>query len=185
MKKWFLSYLDSLQNDIPHDVYVGLLSILCIGAVVLMAWRGVKAWRQIVGLLLVEYVFVLFCVTVMFREPTEEAAFNLEPFWTYWEISKGVRDDLLPQVIMNMVVFVPVGIMSGIFVQRLNHCNWWMTAIVTGLLSSLCIETMQFLFKRGFAELDDVIHNTLGCLLGFMIYRGIGMLCALITRRPS
>ncbi len=34
---------------------------------------------------------------------------------------------------------------------------------------SFCIETLQLLFKRGFAEFDDVFHNVLGCLLGYGI----------------
>ena len=29
------------------------------------------------------------------------------------------------------------------------------------------IEALQFFFMRGFSELDDVMHNTLGCLIGF------------------
>lgn len=38
-----------------------------------------------------------------------------------------------------------------------------------GCLISISIETMQYIFKCGFSEVDDVMHNTLGCAIGFGI----------------
>ncbi len=32
------------------------------------------------------------------------------------------------------------------------------------------IETLQPWFMKGFSEVDDVMHNTVGCLLGFGFY---------------
>ncbi len=29
------------------------------------------------------------------------------------------------------------------------------------------------MFQRGFSEVDDVMHNTLGCLVGYGVYRFI------------
>ena len=36
---------------------------------------------------------------------------------------------------------------------------------------SVFIELLQLIFKKGFCETDDVIHNVLGCLIGYYIYR--------------
>ena len=33
----------------------------------------------------------------------------------------------------------------------------------------LMIEILQFCFIKGFLEVDDVMHNTVGCLLGYGI----------------
>lgn len=30
------------------------------------------------------------------------------------------------------------------------------------------IEVSQFIFRRGLLELDDIIHNSLGCMIGCM-----------------
>ena len=35
------------------------------------------------------------------------------------------------------------------------------------------IETLQLHFMIGFLELDDVMHNTVGCILGYMMVRGL------------
>ena len=47
--------------------------------------------------------------------------------------------------------------------------KWW-KALVIGGGFSLLIEVSQFVFKRGFAEFDDVFHNVLGCAIGFGVY---------------
>lgn len=173
MTEWFLSYLDFLLTAIPDTVYFGLMLVLCAVAVALIAWKGAKAWRWLVGLLLIEYIFVLFCTTILFRETKDVAAFNYELFWSYREIAKGIRDDLLPQVIMNVAVFVPIGIMAGVVTQYRNLRSRWMMVIGLGMALSLSIEVLQFWCGKGFAELDDVFHNSLGCVLGLVVCRSV------------
>ena len=46
--------------------------------------------------------------------------------------------------------------------------------IESGLIISVSIEEMQYFFHRGFAETDDVMHNTLGCLIGWFMVKGSG-----------
>ncbi len=173
MKKWFLSYIDSLQNDVPYTVYEALLSFFCISVIILIAWKGIKAWRHLVGLMLIEYVIILLCITVFFRDTAGQTTYSFELFWTYHEISRGIRNDLLPQVIMNVVVFVPIGVMVGALIYKLTSSKRWIIVIGFGLALSISIEAMQFFFNKGFSELDDVIHNTLGCMIGFGICRGL------------
>ena len=76
------------------------------------------------------------------------------------------RDELLPENIMNLVVFIPVGLLIGVVLQQRK---WWKILII-GCGISIVIETFQFLFMKGFSELDDVMHNTLGCMIGYGIY---------------
>lgn len=48
----------------------------------------------------------------------------------------------------------------------------WLITLAVGMGISLSIEAMQYIFHRGFAETDDVMHNTLGCVLGYMLVKG-------------
>lgn len=41
---------------------------------------------------------------------------------------------------------------------------------VTGFIFSAGIETMQYITGRGLTEVDDVINNTSGALVGYVIY---------------
>lgn len=80
---------------------------------------------------------------------------------------------------MNVVVFVPVGLLFGI---AFNGMKWWV-AILLGMAISFGIELLQLLFLKGFSELDDVIHNTIGFVLGYMIAASIkGVSCLINTK---
>ena len=61
---------------------------------------------------------------------------------------------------------MPIGFVAGfVFASK----RWW-KVILFGFGISVSIEAMQFFFKKGFAEFDDVMHNTLGCLLGYLLF---------------
>lgn len=166
MKELFGQYLTKLYQDVPQEVYVGLLALFCFGAVIIIACCGLKhGWRKIVGLLLAEYVFVIYCSTVIFRTAADGNGHEFEPFWSYKAIENG-RVELLAENMMNVVVFVPVGILLGL---TCHNVRWWQVSYICFLIS-VSIETMQYFLHRGFAETDDVMHNTLGCLIGYGIY---------------
>ena len=132
---------------------------------VFIAWKGFKiGLRYSVALLLIEYIFLIFCSTVIFRATGEIRQYDFHPFWSYKAIQEG-RDDLLAENIMNVVVFIPVGLLLSIAFKQMT---WWKVLLI-GCGISVTIESLQFFFMRGFSELDDVMHNTLGCLLGYGI----------------
>jgi glycopeptide antibiotics resistance protein len=168
MREQFKQYVISLYQDIPLEVYEGLLSIFCIGLVVFIAWKGFKiGLRYSVALLLIEYIFLIFCSTVFFRTTSELRKYDIQPFWSYKAIQDG-REDLLAENIMNVVVFIPVGLLLSIAFKQVT---WW-KALLIGCGISVTIEALQFFFMRGFSEVDDVMHNTLGCILGYILVKG-------------
>ena len=61
---------------------------------------------------------------------------------------------------------IPVGIMLG---SLLRVKGSWLIALAVGMGISVSIEAMQYFFHRGFAETDDVMHNTIGCIAGYML----------------
>lgn len=168
MMELFRQYFISLYQDVPTEVYEGLLILFCLGTIGLIAFVGWKrGWRKIVGLLLAEYVFLIYCSTVICRRITEcVVGNNFSPFWSYEAIGNG-REDLTVENLINMIAFVPVGMMLG---SMLRVKNSWLITLLFGMGISMSIEVMQFVLKRGFAEVDDVIHNTLGCFTGYIIY---------------
>lgn len=164
----FDDYLVYLYLDIPKYVYEGIVSIYCIGFVALFVIYGFKrSIRKILILTLVEYVFLIYCSAVFFRSVSTDRGFNLTPFWSYSAIQYETRD-LLFQIIMNVVIPIPIGFMLGCIFRNLT----WKKVLLIGSLFSLSIELLQFILKRGFSELDDVMHNTLGCMIGFILVKG-------------
>ena len=177
MSDEFKQYIVSLYQDIPQEVYEGLLSVFCLGLVIFIAWKGLKTGiRYSATLLLVEYIFLLFCSTVFFRTTSELRKYDFQPFWSYKAIQDG-REDLLAENILNVVVFIPVGLLLGIAFKQMT----WLKVLLIGCGISVTIESLQFFFMRGFSELDDVIHNTVGCLIGFLIVSGFHHITAAVN----
>ena len=163
MREQFRQYIINLYQDIPQEVYEGLLSVFCLGLVVFIAWKGLKkGLRYSAVLLLVEYIFLLFCSTVIFRTSGDTRQYDFHPFWSY------SRPDLFVENLMNVVVFIPVGLLLGIAFKQVT---WW-KALLIGCGISVTIEALQFFLMRGFSEVDDVLHNTLGCLIGWCMVKG-------------
>lgn len=159
----YLIYIGTCFRDVPTGLLVGLAVAFCVGGVLLVGrygWR--KGAQGAVGVLLVEYLFLLFYVSVLTRSSLAERSFNFTPFWSYSAIRKGTAG-MLTQVVMNLVAFIPVGFLLGCAFPRLK---WWQVLLIGGGFS-LLIEVSQLVFKLGLAEFDDVFHNVLGCLVGY------------------
>ena len=115
MREQFRQYIINLYQDIPQEIYEGLLSVFCLGVVVFIAWKGFKTGlRYSVAILLIEYIFLIFCSTVFFRTTSELRKYDIHPFWSY------DRPELLVENIMNVVVFVPVGLLLGIAFKQMT-----------------------------------------------------------------
>lgn len=69
---------------------------------------------------------------------------------------------------MNVVVFIPVGLLLGFAFKQMT----WRKALLIGCSISISIEALQFWFMKGFSEVDDVMHNTFGCIVGYMVAKG-------------
>lgn len=89
----------------------------------------------------------------------------LLPFHSYAEILKGEWRPLLENI-GNVVLFIPLGVAlkwSGVRDMK-----------KAGFLASLLIEVLQFTFALGTFECDDLIHNTLGAVIGAWCVGKIG-----------
>jgi len=67
------------------------------------------------------------------------------------------------QYMMNILFFIPHGVL---FPCRKNQKS----VLVDAVLTSVLIEFSQYVFVLGECELDDVISNTIGGMIGFCIF---------------
>lgn len=160
-------YATTVASTIPVAVYWGALVVFIIGVLILLAWKGLKTGGRYASvLLLVEWVAMMLCATVIFRTASTERGFRLIPFSSYWDFGPhGYLLEMVAENVLNVVLFLPVGILLGCTLWTMT----WKRALLIGFVLSIAIEVLQFVFKRGFCEVDDVMHNTLGCLIGFGI----------------
>ena len=163
-------YVSTLIDVIPHGIFVLSWVILCVGSLILIRLKGVKLGLYYsFKLILIEYLFLITCSTVLFRKTKKVRKIELTPFWSY------DSQYLIDEIIMNVVVFVPIGFLLGFcFIKW----PWWKIFAV-GCLFSISIETLQLIFRKGYCEFDDVFHNTMGCLIGY----GLFLLTTMMVQR--
>ncbi len=66
----------------------------------------------------------------------------------------------------NIIMFIPIGLYLSNFLKGTK----WGKVLVGIVGASLSIEVLQYVFKRGSSDIDDLILNTAGGLIGVFIY---------------
>ena len=183
----FCNYLVSLCKSVPLWVSFMLLSTFVIGAFVLFLFKGGRiGFISSAKLFLLNYTLLLLSSTVFFRGEYSEAGHCFKPFWSYEAIRSG-KTNMIPETIMNVVVFIPIGFVLGIIASHWKKegriRRSWLLAALAGTGLSVWIETIQFVFRKGCSEIDDVIHNTIGCMLGLLFCLSTLKVISAIQRR--
>ncbi|WP_246019410.1 VanZ family protein [Saccharothrix australiensis] len=111
---------------------------------------------------------------------------QLRPFASLDDVLREGRA-ALSQVLLNVVLFVPLG-----FLLRYRFGRGLPAATAVGLLTSLCVELVQGTAILGLypcpyrlADVDDLVTNTLGCVLGWLLARWAGRLLPPAVPEPS
>lgn len=110
------------------------------------------------------YIAAVLWITLFSRIGDGYRGFLL-PLHSYVEIWKGNRQFLLENI-GNVVLFIPLGVAL--------KCGGMKDVKKTGFFASLLIEVLQFTFALGTFECDDLIHNTLGAVIGTCCVGKIG-----------
>lgn len=86
---------------------------------------------------------------------------------------------LFYNVVGNIAWFVPLGMALPQVSSRLKHL--WQ-ALVIGLLLSCTIEGLQYLFYTGISDIDDIIFNTIGAGVGWVLALLSGKIAKLLKK---
>ena len=128
---------------------------------------GRRCWFQsllLAGLLL--WACVSVHITLLSREPGAPSEFGTL-FRSYRQVLAGGNLELLRSNFMNILLFFPGGLLLGALLpDRWPRWARMLTAMLGFGAMSLAIERCQYRWLLGNAEADDILHNTLGALLG-------------------
>ena len=169
MKDLFKSFIFGLLNDVPYFIYIILFFVLLFFSIILFLTFGKgKTFRLLLSrFALGEYIFLIYCSTVLFRTTKQYQEPNITPFWKYKAYDNMGNMYLLPEIIMNLTAFIPFGYLLS---MSFDNLKFWQLLLI-GFLVSISIESLQFFYKLGMAEFDDVFNNTLGVGIGYSLYR--------------
>ena len=149
---------------------IALILFICF--YVLMCVKSVRNGKCITkskiiyDVMLSIYIAILTEVMLLNRVVRQNHQIKLIPFWSYKEYFQSRTYMLLMQMIYNTFVFIPWPILFALVFPKMKKFLW---GIGSAFLFSVFIEVTQLLFKLGMFEFDDMFHNTLGAVMGYLV----------------
>lgn len=111
------------------------------------------------------YIVIVLGATLINRAPNSSNNYiNTYVFETYMSIWYGYSSFEFRNLILNILMFIPFGFMLPLLFKKCE--KFYITYfLIFGM--SLFIEISQLVSKRGLFELNDLINNTLGGVIGY------------------
>ncbi|AZA77847.1 VanZ family protein [Chryseobacterium sp. G0186] len=129
--------------------------------------------KKIYKIIIIPYT--LFLLYLMFlgmgRFQYEDNLITVEPVFSTIKFIRGAMSwkDIVMIVIGNIVMFIPFGFLGWVF-TRLRDLK---TLIFTFVSAITIVEALQYFTRMGIFEVDDILLNTLGVYLGWILCRFI------------
>lgn len=163
MKNYLIYDFAVMEGYLRNGVLLGILVALLYMVVLLLGHKK-PAFQKTGGIfLLAAYGVMVLEVAFLSREAGSRQGIDLTLFETW---GNTMRDHMY--VIENIVMFLPLGILLPIIWKKERS---FVTALGTLVGATVCIELLQLITQRGYCQLDDVVMNTLGGLIGYGIYK--------------
>ncbi|MGO4183498.1 VanZ family protein [Paenibacillus sp. TAF43_2] len=124
--------------------------------------------KLILGALFIGYIVFVLQLTVIGRGTSHFLEMNLYPFGGYIEAWQKYSLREFQNGIFNILMFVPLGILLPCLSYKFRAFKRLLLVVVC---ATLAIETYQTLTGAGLFEVDDLINNTLGGIMGYQLYR--------------
>lgn len=127
-------------------------------------------------------LYIIIAVILLFLSPYRQAAYeinsaganpyNIIPFKTitdYIKASSHINQNIwMSNLFGNVLAFFPLGIFLPWLFKRL--IGFWRT-INSVFLATLTVEILQFVTRVGSFDIDDIILNTIGGAIGYLLIK--------------
>ena len=153
--------------------------LICLAAALVIVWVHARRKGRPVATLyhafVVSLLMMMTCVFSLtgvspisgFHTDVRLDEINWTPFVGMLDILRdGWSCYSVSNILGNILLFLPLGFLAPVVSPRLGR--FWKTALL-GLGVSLWIECTQLFLTRG-TDVDDLILNTAGAMLGFALY---------------
>lgn len=152
------------------EVFVIMLCLVMTWAVITKLLRrkekAYQWWKRFNIVLCICSFLLIIKMTLWGRNPGVREL-ELLPFYTFTTVS--YNNEAFRTMLMNVMLFVPFGLTIPYVIEVMpmkERRYRWITCVLIGLLISVAVEGVQYWLGIGRTETDDVICNTVGCLMG-------------------
>lgn len=139
--------------------------------------RMTKLYREVFIHMFIFYTLCLYEITAIRlglglsieNITMKDARVNMIPIHYLWRwFVGGYWWHLTYNVAGNLAWFVPL----GFFIPALfNKLRDGMKVTLIGMIISLSIEIIQYVLRTGVTDIDDIILNTIGAALGYLLWK--------------
>lgn len=99
----------------------------------------------------------------------ENYHYNLSPFHEikrFWEYRDQLGIWSIINLVGNVLIFVPFGFFKALGSEKRR----FFITLIDGIFLSMVVETFQFVSKVGRFDVDDLILNAFGVIMGYLIF---------------
>ena len=180
--QYIVTDITEVFQYIPIGIISGILfflfTLIVKGILKLLKYdNNISVSRCIAMSLFITYLVIFLEIVFLSREPGTRTGVDLQLFETW-----GTDAQAHAYVLENILLFIPFGFLVPFVFSK---CRNGIGTFCLGMLLSIGCEYIQFITQRGHCQLDDVVMNTLGTVLGYMGYWGICFILRLISPSKS
>ena len=153
----------------------------------------IKDWkREIAVVLFIFYLLCLYEITALRfggigwdinNMIARNTRVNVVPMVELWNwILKGVWWHLFYNVIGNFIWFVPLGCLVPALFKKQRRLG---RVMFIGAIVSTSIEVLQYILCTGVTDIDDVILNTIGAGIGYIVFNILYGIYTFLRKKTS
>lgn len=168
-----------------------LYSLLGVVAVVLIVLLRKKMGKTtelsdiLSGMVLAVYISIMLQLTLVCRESGSRIGIELDMFHGLLGPDTERHWLMVAYAILNCLLFVPFGVVLSLFsfVYERKPVIQFLLVLLISFAVSMVIECVQLITQRGYYEVQDLMLNTLGGILGWVLFRIIYLFGTILKHR--
>ncbi|MBR2764413.1 MAG: VanZ family protein [Blautia sp.] len=146
-----------------------LYAVITVAAMVFYIVNNHEYMSKGAFIIFLLYILAVLYITLFSRKDVSISTILVQPFAHVSEALRMHSFEPLQHELLNIAMFVPVGFLfCMIDPEELCRVAY---VLPVGMLFSVLIETLQLLLRRGQCDIDDIISNSLGAVVGYLIFR--------------
>ena len=120
-------------------------------------------------ILFLVYFAVVLYLTIFMRIGSVDTSIVTTPFDDLKNAIQYRDPAMVQHMVLNVLMFVPFGyLIPAMNPENLKRCSF---AFLGGIVCSTVIEGAQMIFSLGQSDIDDIIANSIGAVIGYLLVR--------------
>ncbi len=164
MLKYLMQDMARMVRYVPYGIILGGSLFFAVYLINLRRKKlGMEPGRLFATVCFYTYLGILLMITYFFRESGAETKIDLQIGST---LRINTRNNAF--LIENILLFMPYGFCITWY-REWKHV--FFKSLLLGFITSVSIEVMQLITQRGVFQIDDILTNALGCVIGGLLFR--------------